>query len=97
MPGFPGLGFLGRGGLTPLGCSLEGPDGGTGAVLSSSLGGGCHEADAREEECGQSPPGAWAREGELGLELETLGTQEESHWEAMLCWLPDSFAFYLLW
>lgn len=40
-----------------------------GAVLSSSPGGGCHEADAGEEECGQSPPGAWARKGELGRGL----------------------------
>lgn len=40
-----------------------------GAVLSSSPGGGCHEAVAREEECGQSHPGAWAREGELGRGL----------------------------
>lgn len=40
-----------------------------GAVLSSSPGGGCHEAVAGEEECGQSHLGAWAREGELGLGL----------------------------
>lgn len=40
-----------------------------GAVLSSSPGGGCHEAVAGEEECGQSHLGAWAREGELGRGL----------------------------
>lgn len=40
-----------------------------GAVLSSFPGGRCHEAVAGEEECGQSHPGAWAREGELGQGL----------------------------
>lgn len=34
--------------------------------MFSSPGGRCHEADAGEEECGQSPPGAWTGEGELG-------------------------------
>lgn len=62
-------GVWGGRGLTPLGWLLEEPDGAESRVLSSSPGGGCHEADAGEEECGQSPPGAWAGEGELGQGL----------------------------
>lgn len=60
----------------------------TGSSASSSFsGGGCHEADAGEEECGQNPPGAWGREGELGWGLGDA--REERSWEAMFWWPPD--------
>lgn len=62
-----------------------------GAILSSSPGGGCHEADAGEEECGQSPPGAWARKGELGRGWE-VGDPRDSRREKLgshVRWPPD--------
>lgn len=63
---------------------LAGFQGGLGSpgsrVLSSSPGGGRHEADAGEEECGQSPPGAWTRERELGQGAgRPSGPREERH------------------